>query len=275
MEKSNKRKEEELDTLEKFERTLNLLRRLDSIDEATFERLEHLLDTVQKFDSKISSSALEKLKLPTETELGTKPSREKSEFKKMLDVLSNYPHETIEDITYYYDSNHKILGYRDEDLIVLYFHTDRSTSFYNHFNLIKIGIVRDFGYTDMQIISIAGYSKTFTGFELYDKNLIDQSRFGIDLNKVGTIGSYLNNGHFEAYDKSFEIIFSKKMCSIRGEMDFSLKFAPLGNNSPSVYLKFASEDLTPTESNLEEPKKLTDSTDTYSGDLLLDYDFLL
>ena len=145
-----------------------------------------------------------------------------TKFEQMARLLTQYEQKVGDDGTIYYLRQDGCVGYRRNNLIVLYFQCHKDV-IWNHWNLVKVGIAKDFqlvkwhknGYKEkkVEIVVVKGFCGAANALDNVNNNYIKSSVAHDIFEKEVAIGNTTEKGHFEAYDGSFEIIVPHSMCN--------------------------------------------------------------
>ena len=147
-------------------------------------------------------------------------------FEQLARILSRYDNQVGEDNKIYYLLNGNIVGYRQKNLIVLYFSCNPRIIWSNRDNpLVKVAIAKDFRlvkydpickvYRERKadVIVVEGYSGTENSFKIHNKAVLELT---VDWNiyeKEVAIGETISRGHFVTFDGRIEIQVPRYMCN--------------------------------------------------------------
>lgn len=146
-------------------------------------------------------------------------------FEKLEKYLSRYT-KIKENGKIYYLLNNKIIGYKQNNLIVLYFECNPEV-IWNHNDLVKVGFIKDFqlvkfnGSTYIEkkadVIIVKGYCGTSNGFNTYKNIYAYEKTDNNIIEKEHAIGKVIKKGHFVTFDEKLDILVPEYLCDFQIE----------------------------------------------------------
>lgn len=165
-------------------------------------------------------------------------------FGQLARILSRYDNQVGEDNKIYYLVNGNIVGYRQKNLIVLYFSCNRRIIWSNRVDnpLVKVAFAKDFRlvkydpickvYRERKadVIAVKGYCGTGNSFKIHNKVVLESTSDWNIYEKEAAIGETISRGHFVTYDERIEIQVPRYMCDFELE---NLQYSVLRINKNS------------------------------------------
>lgn len=151
-------------------------------------------------------------------------------FERLASILSRYDKQVGEDNKIYYLLNGNIVGYRQKNLIVLYFSCCKEEIWSNRNEpLAKVAIAKDFRLVEYDpecevymernadVIAVEGYCGTENAFKIYNKMVLQSTVDCSSYGKEAAIGETISRGHFITFDERIEIQVPEYMCNFKLE----------------------------------------------------------